>query len=61
MAKIAFSCPLGRVEVYYPDEMSIPALSERLAVHLSVAALALGKPHDPPSTGVEKGDLKEGR
>lgn len=51
MAKIGFSRPAGRVEVHYPDCMSLDELEETLRVHLGVCRLALAAPNKPPVTG----------
>lgn len=59
MAKIAFSRPEGRVEVYYPDAMSLDDLEETLGVHISVCRLAKSARHSPPQTGRKKRKLTD--
>ena len=67
MAVIAFSRPEGRVNIDYPDQMSLGDLEETIAVHISVARLAMskfiaGEPSVPPDSGREKTNLsKEGQ
>ena len=57
MAKIAFSRPEGRVEVHYPDAMSLDALEETLVARIAFCRLAQSTPTKPPETGREKSTL----
>lgn len=59
MARIGANMPEGRLDVHYPDGMSLAELQKRFLVTLAAVEEAEGRAHNLPETGREKSDLKE--
>ncbi|MCJ8334583.1 MAG: hypothetical protein MJH10_10120 [Epibacterium sp.] len=65
MAEVAFIRPQGRIRVLFPDDMDMADARDAIVNHMAVAIMAqqaydAGVPSNPPHSGVEKTDLKEG-